>query len=324
MRAIITGANGQDGSYLAQFLLSKGYTVISVLRSKTSSIENHSLLGIDGQVDYVDVDLTDMPAVIALLARHQPTEIYNLAAQSSVSRSFQEPIETISYNVVTLLNLLEAVRRVDRSIRLYHASSSEMYGNVDCLPITLSTQMRPASPYAASKASAFWALNTYRESFYLKVASGVLFNHESILRPKTFFVKKVVADSVQIYLGRREHLEVGNIDIRRDFGYAPEYVKAMWLMLQQPVQKDYIICSGRSMLLRDIVTYVFDKLGIGEDRIVVNQVLVRPTDIANIYGDNSSARKELGWQCAVNFFDVIDEMLAHELKLHGESGSIAQ
>jgi GDPmannose 4,6-dehydratase len=317
MRAIITGANGQDGSYLAQFLLSKGYTVISVLRAKTSRIENHRLLGIDGQVDYEDADLTNLPSVIALLTRHQPTEIYNLAAQSSVSRSFREPIDTITYNVVTLLNLLEAVRRVDGDIRLYHASSSEMYGNVDCLPITLSTQMRPASPYAVSKASAFWALNTYRESFDLKVASGMLFNHESILRPKTFFVKKVVADSVQIFVGARQHLEVGNIDIRRDFGYAPEYVKAMWLMLQRPVPKDYIICSGRSILLRDIITYVFDKLGIGEDRIVVNQELVRPTDIADIYGDNANAREELGWQYAVNFFDVIDEMLAHELALNG-------
>ncbi len=316
MRAIITGANGQDGSYLAQFLLGKGYAVIAVLRAKTSNLENHRILDIDDQVIYASADLTNLPSVIELITQHQPTEIYNLAAQSSVSRSFHEPIDTISYNVVTLLNLLEAMRRVGGDIRLYHASSSEMYGNVDCLPITLNTQMRPASPYAVSKASAFWALSTYRESFDLKAASGVLFNHESILRPKTFFVKKVVAESVQNYLGRRQHLEVGNIDIRRDFGYAPEYVKAMWLMLQQPVQKDYIICSGRSILLRDIVTYVFEKLGIDECRVVVNQELVRPTDIDDIYGDNASAKEELGWQYAVNFFDVIDEMLAHELALN--------
>ncbi len=316
MKAIITGANGQDGSYLAKFLLSKGYTVIAVLRSESSSIDNHRLLGIDAQITYVGIDLTSLPLVITLLTQYQPTEIYNLAAQSSVSRSFQEPIGTITDNVVILLNLLEAVRKVDRNIRLYHASSSEMYGNVESLPITLNTQMRPASPYAVSKASAFWTLGAYRDAFDLKVASGVLFNHESILRPKTFFVKKVVAHSVQIYRGKQKQLEVGNIDIRRDFGYAPEYVKAMWLMLQSPAQRDYIICSGQSILLRDIVAYVFDKLGIDENRIVVNPALVRPTDISDIYGDNTKARRELGWKYAVDFFDVIDEMLTHELEVN--------
>jgi len=316
MRAIITGANGQDGSYLSKFLLGKGYTVIAVLRSESSSIDNHLLLGIDAQVNYINIDLTNLPLVIALLTQYQPTEIYNLAAQSSVSRSFQEPIQTITDNVVILLNFLEAIRKVDKKIRLYHASSSEMYGNVENLPITLNTQMRPASPYAVSKASAFWILGAYRDAFGLKVASGVLFNHESILRPQTFFVKKVVAESVQIYRGKKQQLEVGNIDIRRDFGYAPEYIKAMWLMLQSSVQRDYIICSGQSILLRDIVNYVFDKLGIDVNRIVVNPALVRPTDISDIYGDNTKARRELGWKYAVDFFDVIDEMLAYEMEVN--------
>lgn len=318
MRALITGANGQDGSYLAKLLLAKGYTVIAVFRSKLSSIENHQLLGIDKQVVYVEADLTNLESVVELLTRHRPAEIYNLAAQSSVSRSFQAPINTISYNVVSLLNILEAVRCVDRTVRIYHASSSEMYGNVDQLPITLGTQMRPASPYAVSKASGFWAISSYREAYGLNVASGVLFNHESVLRPRTFFVKKVVADSVQIFLGKQHHLEVGNIDVRRDFGYAPEYVKAMWLMLQQSCPKDHIICSGKSILLRDIVKYVFSKLSISEDRIVVNRELVRPTDIDDIYGNNASAREDLGWQYSVNFFDIVDEMLAYELGLNGE------
>ena len=247
------------------------------------------------------------------LKSHQPDEIYHLSAQSSVSVSFHKPIETISYNVLPLVNLLESIRKLDAGTKLYHASSSDMFGNAAQLPITLDTQMRPSSPYAVSKASAFWTLNSYRESFNLNVASGVLFNHESILRPKTFFVKKVVSEAVEIHQGKRPHLEVGNVYVSRDFGYAPEYVEAMWLILQAEKPKDYIISSGKSVLLHDIVKYVFGSLDISLDLLKVNEELVRPTDIKDIFGDNSSAKEELGWESRKDIFQIVDEMIAHEL-----------
>ena len=318
MKAVITGANGQDGSYLAKLLVSKGYSVVAVLREPSSNTDNHRLLGIDQAVEYASVDLTNLGTVQKFLATHQPDEVYHLAAQSSVSVSFNKPIETISYNVLPLVNLLEAIRNLYAGTKLYHASSSDMFGNAASLPITLDTQMRPSSPYAVSKASAFWTLNSYRESFDLNVASGVLFNHESILRPKTFFVKKVVSEAVEIHRGLRSHLEVGNVFVSRDFGYAPEYVEAMWLIFQAEKPKDYIISSGRSVLLHDIVKYVFSCLDIRLDLLKVNQDLVRPTDIKDIYGDNSSAREELGWESRKDIFQIANEMIAHEL---AESGA---
>lgn len=317
MHAAITGSNGQDGSYLAELLLSKGYVVTALLRDAKSDICNHHFLGIDKQLNYQVVNLADISSTRSFLQKNQPDEIYHLAGQSSVSASFVHPIQTIEYNVLSLVNLLECIREHDWGTKLYHASSSEMFGNVRQLPITLETQMRPLSPYGVSKASAFWALNSYRESFDLNVASGVLFNHESVLRPKSFFVKKVVADAVEISLGRKQFLEVGNINVSRDFGYAPDYVKAMWLILQADKPKDYIISSGKSVLLYDIIKYVFDQLNVSLESLRVKDSLVRPTDIEDIYGDNSHAKSELGWRSSKDIFQVADEMIAHELAQYG-------
>ena len=309
-KAIITGISGQDGAYLARLLLSKGYEVIGIVRSCTSSLNNLQSLNIESKVIIVQSDLA---AVINLIKEYQPNEVYNLSAQSSVSASFKEPIGTITYNTISVLNLLEAIKLVDNIVKFYQASSSDMFGNVDDLPITINTQMKPISPYAVSKASSHWSVSCYRESYNLFAVSGILFNHESKLRTNNFFIKKVISDSVDISLGIKDILYVGNIDIKRDFGYAPKYVEAMWLMLQQDTPKDYLICSGKSIKLRDIVEYVFGELNIPKNKIVVDDMLYRPTDIDDIYGDNVLAKGELQWNYDMSFFDVLKKLVEHEV-----------
>ncbi len=313
-RAIITGISGQDGTYLAQLLLSKGYEIIGVVRSYSTSLKNLQCLNIKDKVNIVQSDLGDLSSVINLIKDYKPNEIYNLSAQSSVSISFKEPIGTITYNIISVLNILEAIKIIDNKIKFYQASSSDMFGNVNHLPITIDTQMKPISPYAVSKASSYWTLVSYRESYGLFAVSGILFNHESKLRTKTFFIKKVISDSVDISLGLKDKLYVGNIDIKRDFGYAPKYVEAMWIMLQQNVPKDYLICSGKSIRLRDIIEYIFEKLNIPKDKIIVDKKLCRPTEIKDIYGDNSLAKMELGWDYNIDFFNVLNDLIEDEIK----------
>jgi GDPmannose 4,6-dehydratase len=312
-KAIITGISGQDGAYLARLLLDKGYEVVGIVRSCTTSLSNLQYLHIESKVKIVQSDLGDLVAVINLIKEYQPNEVYNLSAQSSVSASFKDPIGTITYNTISVLNLLEAIKLVDNRVKFYQASSSDMFGNIDDLPITINTQMKPISPYAVSKASSHWSVVCYRESYNLFAVSGILFNHESKLRTNNFFIKKVISDSVDISLGIKDVLHVGNIDIKRDFGYAPKYVEAMWLMLQQNVPQDYLICSGKSIKLRDIVEYVFDKLNISKNRIVIDDMLYRPTEIDDIYGDNALAKDELQWSYDMNFFDVLKKLIEHEV-----------
>ncbi len=312
-KAIITGISGQDGAYLARLLLDKGYEVVGIVRSCTTSLSNLQYLHIESKVKIVQSDLGDLVAVINLIKEYQPNEVYNLSAQSSVSASFKDPIGTITYNTISVLNLLEAIKLVDNRVKFYQASSSDMFGNIDDLPITINTQMKPISPYAVSKASSHWSVVCYRESYNLFAVSGILFNHESKLRTNNFFIKKVISDSVDISLGIKDVLHVGNIDIKRDFGYAPKYVEAMWMMLQQNVPQDYLICSGKSIKLRDIVEYVFDKLNISKNRIVIDDMLYRPTEIDDIYGDNALAKDELQWSYDMNFFDVLKKLIEHEV-----------
>jgi len=314
MRAIITGVTGQDGVYLAKLLISKGYEVIGLLRSYSGSTQNLKILGIEDEVEFINCDLMDLSSVMNIINKYNPDEIYNLAAQSSVYISFQEPIGTISFNTTSVLNLLEAIKNINKNIKFYQASSSDMYGNVEHLPISIDSQMKPLSPYAVSKASAYWTVSSYRESYDLYAVNGILFNHESILRTERFFMKKIVSNSVDIYLGKRDILEVGDIDIKRDFGYAPKYVEAMWLMLQQEKPKDYLICSGKSIKLRNIIEFIFKKLNISKEKLVVNESFFRPSEIKDIYGDNSAALKELKWEYDINFFDVVDELIQYELK----------
>lgn len=316
-KAIITGITGQDGAYLAKLLVDKGYLVIGITRNNRSvNLEKLSFLGIVADVQIEECDLSDLSSVINLFVKYQPQEVYNLAAQSSVSLSFTQPIGTIQFNVISVLNLLEAIRLISPHTRIYQASSSEMYGEVRQLPVTLSTPMHPLSPYAISKCTGFWTLVNYRESYGLRASNGVLFNHESFLRTDNFFVKKIISGAVKNRNNPDWKLEVGNIDVKRDFGYSPKYVEAMWLILQQETSRDFIICSGESISLRAIIQYVFKKLAIAEDKITISENLFRPVDIEDIYGDNSLAKDILEWNYDMSFFDVLDILIDEEIKFN--------
>ncbi len=313
--AIITGISGQDGSYLASLLINKGYKVIGLTRSKNTIItDNLKYLDIFNEVIIEECDMTDIKIVTSLLKKYSPIEIYNLTAQSSVSVSFKQPIETISFNTISVLNILESIRLIDKNIKFYQAASSEMYGNVKDLPIKINSPMHPMSPYGISKASSFWTVNNYRESYNLFCCCGVLFNHESYLRSTNFFVKKVIFESITNLKNPNWVLKVGNLDIQRDFGYSPDYVEAMWMMLQQKYPNDFIICSGKSISLRSIVEYVFDKLNISHNKIFIDKLLFRPAEIINIYGNNDNANLILGWNYTKNFYEVLDILIEEEIK----------
>jgi GDPmannose 4,6-dehydratase len=312
--AIITGVSGQDGPYLAKFLLEKGYKVVGTLRSyRRTSIKNFEYLGIESQVVIEELDLLDMANVIRIMQKYNPDEIYNLAAQSSVGLSFEQPLGTFSFNTASVNNLLESMRLFSPSTKLYQASSSEMYGRVKSMPITLETPMQPISPYGVSKMASYFMVTTYRESYKLFVCNGVLFNHESFFRSDNFFIKKVIKSAIQIKNKKLDKLIVGNLNIKRDFGYAPKYIEAMWRILQSNRADDFIICSGKSILLRDIVEYVFDKLKLDKNLIIENTDFFRPNEVEEIYGDNSKAKDILKWQYDYSFFDVLDILINEEI-----------
>jgi len=311
--AIITGITGQDGAYLSKLLLEKGYKVIGTTRSYNyPNIKNLFYLGIKDKVILEECDLLDLSSIIKTIDKYKPDEIYNLAAQSSVSLSFEQPIETIHFNLISVLNLMESIKIVNKNIKFYQASSSEMFGKVKNLPVTENTAMHPLSPYAISKASGHWTVVNYRESHGLFACCGILFNHESYFRSNNFFVKKVITEALNIQFGKQEILKVGNINIKRDFGYSPKYVEAMWLMMQQEKADDFIVCSSKSIFLREIIYYVFDRLGIDRDRLVIDPSLYRPAEIEDIYGDNSKAKQILGWEYNMTFFDVLDILMEEE------------
>jgi GDPmannose 4,6-dehydratase len=314
--AIITGITGQDGSYLAQLLMQKNYRVVGITRgyNNKSNIYNFKYLQITDKVILEEADLLDFSSIVKILLKYRPDEFYNLGAQSSVGISFEQPISTLNYNTQSLLNIIESVRLLKLDTKVYQASSSEMYGTVKSLPATEITPLHPLSPYAISKASAYWIGINYRESYNVYCTNGVLFNHESYLRGSNFFVKKVIRTSLEIKKGVADELRVGNIDVKRDFGYAPDYVKAMWLSLQQQNSDDYLICSGKSVYLRDIIDYTFNYLGIKKDKLIEDPELFRPTDIADMYGDNTKAKSALKWEYDKSFFDVLDILIEEENK----------
>lgn len=312
--ALITGITGQDGAYLAEFLVKKGYTVIGTTRSYTAtSYNNLKYLNIADEVAIVEADLTDVFSIIKILNKYNLDEIYNLAAQSSVSLSFEQPIGTLQFNITSVLNLLEAIRIVNLKIKFYQASSSEMYGKASSLPITEQTPLYPLSPYAISKATSYWTVINYRESYGLFACNGILFNHESYLRSNNFFIKKVIRESLAISRGKQDLLKVGNINIKRDFGYTPNYVEAMWLLMQHPVAEDIAICSGKSILLKDIIHYIFDKLDIDYSKLILEKNLFRPVDIEDIYGDNAKAKNIIGWNYDLDFYKVLDLIIEEEI-----------
>lgn len=312
--ALVTGITGQDGAYLGELLIAKGYSVVGLVRRYSNvNIGGLKYLGIDAKIRLIEGNLSDLSQVIAILNEVRPSEIYNLAAQSSVSLSFKQPIGTISFNIISVLNLLEAIRFVNPDIRFYQASSSEIFGGAADLPIVETHAIAPISPYSISKASAYWITKNYRDSYGIFCCCGHLFNHESFLRDGNFFVKKVIRESLKIKAGLQESLDVGNIDVKRDFGWAPKYVEAMYLMLQQNTPVDYVICSNKSISLRSIIEYVFDYLDIPTDRLIISDSLYRPTEILDIYGNNKKARMELGWIYDLSFYDVLKVLIDEEL-----------
>ncbi|SDD38776.1 GDPmannose 4,6-dehydratase [Algoriphagus faecimaris] len=315
-KALITGITGQDGAYLAQLLLSKGYNVIGVTR-QTDSFAFHRLayLGIDKKIEIAYFDLTDPKAVLACLEQYHPDEIYNLAAQSSVGQSFHIPQETFSFNTMSVMNLLDGVRQFDRKIRFYQASSSEMFGNVSFqnLPIRESLLFHPVSPYGISKASAHWLTVNYREAYGIFTTCGILFNHESALRGENFVIKKLINTALKIQAGKAETLTLGNLAVSRDWGYAPKYVEAMWKMLQQERPGDYIICSGNLSTLQELLLKVFDQLGLDMGKhLRLDQAFMRSLDLGVIYGDNTKAKAELEWEYNLSTDDLIAQLIADE------------
>jgi GDPmannose 4,6-dehydratase len=311
--AIITGITGQDGAYLSKFLLGKEYKVIGLVRSyNNSEISKLKHLDIEKKVTLEECDLTDISQIIRVIKKYTPDEIYNLAAQSSVSLSFENPIGTFHFNSISVLNLLESIRIFNTKTKFYQASSSEMFGKISALPVTEETTFNPLSLYAVSKASAHYIAKNYRDAFNIHVCCGILFNHESFLRSPNFFIKKILHESLRIKYNLQGVLKVGNINIKRDFGFAPKYVEAMWLMLQHEKPDDYIICSGKSLKLKEIIEYVFEKLKIDSSKIIIDNDLYRPTDIIDIYGSNLKAKNILKWNYDLDFFNVLDLIIEEE------------
>ncbi len=314
-KALICGISGQDGAYLAQFLLSKGYHVVGSSRdAQISAFGNLVRLGIRDRVEVESMALSDFRSVLQVLIKAAPDEIYNLAGQSSVALSFQQPVETLESISVGTLNLLEAIRFTGKPIKLYNACSSECFGDI-ANSADESTPFRPRSPYAVAKAAAYWEVTNYREAYNLFACSGMLFNHESPLRPARFVTKKIVSAACRIASGSREKLTLGNIAIQRDWGWAPEYVEAMWLMMQQGQPDDFVIATGESHSLEAFVETTFAQVGLDwREHVVIDPDLFRPTDIAISRGNPAKARETLGWQATAKMAAVIALMVKDELR----------
>lgn len=313
--ALICGVTGQDGGYLAQLLLSKGYNVIGTSRdAETSAFSNLSKLGIKSQVTLSSMSLNDFRSVLQVITKYEPAEIYNLAGQTSVGLSFSQPVETMESISAGVLNLLEAVRFVDKKIRIYNAGSGESFGDTGNEPANEETAFRPRSPYAVAKAAAFWQVANYREAYDLFACTGLLFNHESPLRPQRFVTQKIINGAKEIAAGNLDNMVLGNLDITRDWGWAPEYVEAMWLMLQVPSAADFIIASGASHSLEQFVEKVFSPYGLDwKKHIKVDKSLFRPLDIHVSRANPSKARKILGWQARKSLDEIIKKMAESSL-----------
>ncbi|MBE9004465.1 GDP-mannose 4,6-dehydratase [Fortiea sp. LEGE XX443] len=315
-KALICGVSGQDGAYLAQLLLNKGYLVCGTSRdAQMSSFQNLVNLGIRDQLKLASVALTDFRSVLQVLTKIQPDEVYNLAGQSSVGLSFEQPVETLESIATGTLNLLEAIRFIGVPIKIYNAGSSECFGNAREQAADENTPFRPRSPYAVAKATAFWEVANYREAYGLFACSGILYNHESPLRPERFVTQKVITAACRIANGSPEKLHLGDISVRRDWGWAPEYVEAMYLMLQQNEPDDYVIATGESNKLEDFVAEAFACLGLDwQEHVTINNSLFRPTDIALGKSNPAKAKEKLGWEARYKMKDVVRMMIEAKLK----------
>ena len=318
--ALVTGVTGQDGAYLSQLLLAKGYRVIGMLRRSASSDvigERLRWLGILDQVELVDADLIDLSSLIRVVQKYQPDEVYNLAAQSFVAASWQQPLLTGAVTGLGAANVLEAVRIAHPAARFYQASSSEMFGLIQEPRQSERTPFYPRSPYAAAKLYAHWMTVNYRESFGLHASSGILFNHESPLRGIEFVTRKVTDGVARIKLGLATELHLGNLGATRDWGHARDYVQAMWLMLQQDRADDYVIATGRTTSIQDFCAIAFGHAGLDPaDHVRTRADLMRPAEVDVLQGDAGKARQVLGWQPATSLEDLAAEMVEADLARH--------
>lgn len=320
-RALVTGVTGQDGAYLAALLLEKGYEVFGVARrSSHYGIATHRLdwLGISDKVTIVDGDLLDLGGLCRIVRDVRPDEVYNLAAQSFVKTSWDQPALTAQVTGVGVVNVLEAVRLEAPGARFYQASSSEMYGLIQEPQQSEATPFYPRSPYAVAKLMGHWMTVNYRESFGMFACSGILFNHESPLRGLEFVTRKVTDAVARIKLGKTTELAMGNIDAKRDWGHARDYVHAMWLMLQHEVADDYVVATGRTVTVRDMINVAFAHVGLSPDPYVrIDPQFFRPAEVDVLLGDPSKARKVLGWEPLTTMEDMIREMVDADLVRHG-------
>ena len=316
MRALICGVSGQDGAYLAKLLLDKGYTVFGASRdAQVSSFTNLHLLGIRERVQTLSLAINDFRSVLQAIQQVQPDEIYNLAGQSSVGLSFEQPVETLESISIGVLNLLEAIRFIGKDIKFYNAGSSEVFGDTHGEPATENTPFHPQSPYAVAKASAHWIVANYRDAYGLFACTGILFNHESPLRPQRFVTRKIISTAVRIVAGSTEKLRLGNISISRDWGWAPEYVDAMWRMLQLSQPEDLVIATGKARKLEEFISLAFSTLGLDwHDHVEIDHNLFRPSDIFLGYGDPRRAYALLDWRARYALEDIIAAMIDTERK----------
>lgn len=333
-KALIIGITGQDGAYLSKLLLDKGYEVYGALRKRLdSSPHNLTALGIADRIKFVPVELLEFTNILNAIKKSAPDEIYNLAAQSSVALSFEQPLFTADVTGMGSLRIIEALRVLDKPIKFYQASTSEMFGKVRETPQTELTPFYPRSPYAVSKLFAYWMSVNFREAYRMFICSGLLFNHESPLRELDFVTRKITYSAARIKCGLQDSLELGNLEARRDWGYAPEYVEAMWLMMQQPEPDDYVVATGETHSIKEFVETAFHSVGIeivwegsgieemgidkasGKTFVKVNPQFFRPAEVDVVRGDYSKAKDKLGWSPRISFQDIVRIMVEHDMKL---------
>ncbi|NLT97779.1 MAG: GDP-mannose 4,6-dehydratase [Christensenellaceae bacterium] len=331
-RALITGITGQDGSYLAELLLEKGYVVYGI-RRRTSHLDYHNAAHLKGKVEFIYADMTDLPSLMRAVSVAQPDEVYNLAAQSFVQTSWEQPALTTQTDAMGVLYLLEAIRLIKPDARFYQASTSEMFGLVQEVPQKETTPFYPRSPYGVAKLYGHWITVNYRESYDLFACSGILFNHESERRGLEFVTRKITSSAARIKLGLLDCVELGNLNAKRDWGHAQDYVRAMWLMLQQPEADDYVVATGETRTVREFATVAFRAVGIdiewrgsdvnevgidtatGRTVVKVNPKFFRPAEVELLIGDPSKAEAKLNWKREISFEELVTRMVNHDMAL---------
>ena len=315
-RALITGINGMDGSHLADLLLSKGYQVWGVER-RSSTKNRTNTKHLEGRITFINGDMTDQNSLVRCLKESDPHEVYNLAAQSFVGESWNTPEYTSEVTGLGVLRMLEAIREYGKPVRFYQASSSEMFGRMIENPARETTPFYPRSPYGVAKLYGHWITKNYRESYDIFACSGILFNHESERRGVEFVTRKISDGVARIHLGLADHISLGNLEAKRDWGYAPDYVEAMWLMLQQDDPKDYVIAPGETHSIKDFLTHAFSHIGVSDWSKYIKQDprFMRPAEVDVLRGDSSLAEKDLGWKQKVNFKQLVEKMVTNDINL---------